>query len=189
VSPRIIGLGFEKRSGKDTVADFLVEDFGAIKMAFAGPLKAATKEIFGWDERHVNGDLKEVVDTFWGFTPRWALQKVGTEGIRDVIGRDTWTKRAQQLVERSGADVIVFTDVRFPEEAAFIEGMGGELWHVHRPALHPPRSWFQRVRDLFKRVHSSEKAMRRWDWDRTLINGGSLADLRQLAKRNFTGQA
>ncbi len=172
---RIVGLGFRAKSGKDATADALVREFGVVKMAFADPLKTCAKTIFGWTDAHVYGDLKEVVDPYWGFTPRWALQKLGTEGVRDVIGKDTWVKSARRRIENTlsapGVAGVVFTDVRFPEEAALVKDLGGEVWHVYRASLGP----------LALDAHESEVAMLKYPWDRVIENDGSLRDLEVLA--------
>lgn len=168
----IIGLGFRARSGKDTVADYLVRTVGAKKIAFAEPLKDAAKVIFGWTDAHVYGDLKEVVDPFWGFTPRWALQKLGTEGVRNVIGADTWEKAGRRRIETCPQHVIV-TDVRFHNEAQLIHDLGGELWRIDRPGLPPGQ-------------HASELAMESWTkWDRILVNNKGIEDLQSLALADF----
>lgn len=167
---RIVGLGFRARAGKDAVADALVAEFGAVKMAFAKPLKDACNIIFGWDDRHAYGELKEVVDPYWGFTPRWAYQMIGTQGVRDLIGKDTWVKSTKRKLDGIHQH-IVFTDVRFPEEAALIRELGGECWHVWRPALG----------SLPADSHESEKAMAAFAWDRTIVNEETLQVLAALA--------
>jgi hypothetical protein len=47
--------------GKDTIADKLVEQYGWKKYSFADPIKQVVNALFGWDERHAEGELKEVV--------------------------------------------------------------------------------------------------------------------------------
>lgn len=169
---RVIGLGFRARAGKDTVASVIARVHNASIIAFADPLKGAAKVIFGWTDKHVYGDLKEIVDPFWGFTPRWALQKLGTEAVREVIGQDVWERAARRRIEAS-VDHVIVTDVRFPNEAKMIKDLGGELWHIDRSCL--PQA-----------THVSETAMERWtQWDRVLRNNGTLADLEHQALAAF----
>jgi len=49
MSKKLIGLAGKAGAGKDTVADYLWEKEGAIKIAFADALRAAATSIFGDD--------------------------------------------------------------------------------------------------------------------------------------------
>ena len=66
----IIGLGFKARSGKDTVADYLIENYGFKRLAFADALKEGCRHIFELNDEQLYGELKEVEDDYWGVTPR-----------------------------------------------------------------------------------------------------------------------
>jgi len=57
----LIGITGYAQSGKDTVCDIL-RHHGVVtnRYAFADPLKEACNALFGWDERHSFGELKEV---------------------------------------------------------------------------------------------------------------------------------
>jgi hypothetical protein len=163
----LIGVSGKKRAGKDTAGKFLVEDHGFKAMAFAEPLKEAAKIIFGWTEEHVNGRLKEVIDPFWGFSPRWALQHMGTEAMRKVIDDQIWVKatmrKALPLVKAGGN--VVITDVRFPNEANAIREAGGQLWRVERQGLETSD-------------HASETALDDFGpWDKVIENHGTIANL------------
>lgn len=65
---QVIGITGKARSGKDTVANLLIDNCGFIRYSFAAPIKDSIQEMFGWDERHREGELKEtklpVVFTF-----------------------------------------------------------------------------------------------------------------------------
>jgi hypothetical protein len=164
MSQIVIGLGHRARAGKDSVANVLCGAYGFSRLSFAESLKAAACEIFGWDRRHVDGELKEVVDGYWGFSPRWALQHLGTEAVRRVIGDDTWIKSAMLRIRTRGPRVVI-TDVRFPNEADAILDLGGEVWRVDRPGLPPAE-------------HASERGLLGYSrWSAVLANDGSLSDL------------
>lgn len=65
------------RSGKDTVANIIQESLGINRYAFAKPIKESINELFGWDERHEDGALKEIVlPTFLPSSEQW----------REVVG-------------------------------------------------------------------------------------------------------
>jgi len=133
----IIGLVGYARSGKDTTADFFVDhmnkhapDEVTEKYSFASPIKASVNELMGWDERHSDGDLKEVIDPFWGVSPRQAYQTFGTEWARNCIRQDFWLKKAELKLQQSHHMVIA--DVRFMNEAKWIKSNGGILVRVER---------------------------------------------------------
>ena len=88
----IIGITGFMGSGKDTVAEMFV-DKGAVKDSFAAPLKDLCASVFGWDRHMLEGDtvpsrdFRETADIYWtrklgidNFTPRLALQLLGTDG-------------------------------------------------------------------------------------------------------------
>jgi len=60
---RVIGIAGKARSGKDTVADLLLdlpESYWLEKYNLADPLKGFVNEWLGWDYRHSYGALKDV---------------------------------------------------------------------------------------------------------------------------------
>lgn len=159
----IVGLGYKKRSGKDTAADYLVNVHGFKKMSWADPLKSACKAVFDWTDDHVYGDLKEVVDPRWGMTPRHVLQHVGTELFRAWIP-DVWIRST--LLRITSEDKVVIPDVRFPNEAQAVKDAGGIVLLVDRPYLNIEDS------------HASEVAMDNYgQWDDILKNDGDFDNL------------
>jgi len=127
----LTGLTGKAGSGKTSVARILCEDYGYVESAFADNLKAAASCIFGLDLEHFyDGKLKEVVDPFWNMTPRAMLQKLGTDACRSIFGDDVWIRSAQKESSRVGAAFIVFSDVRFENEAQMIRNHGGLIVHV-----------------------------------------------------------
>lgn len=170
VAKRIIGLGYKQRSGKDTVADHLVKNHGFMKMAFAEPLKAAAQTIFGFTHDQLYGDAKGEVDPFWGFTPRWALQALGTEGVRKTIREDVWEKSLERklLSIPSFVPGVVIVDVRFHNEANMLLRHGAHLFRVDRPV-----TW-----TLHGDTHPSETAMDTFNqWTGVIQNDGTLDHL------------
>lgn len=138
----IIGLVGFIGSGKGTIADILTSKYGYIKESYANSVKDATAAIFGWDRALLEGDTtesrawREQNDEFWSrkfgkpFSPRYALQLMGTEAGRDVFHKDIWV----HTVERRCSDDnnYVIADVRFPNEIASIQEMNGIIVQVHR---------------------------------------------------------
>jgi hypothetical protein len=162
----IIGLIGYARSGKDTCAKFLAEEGFAVTH-FADALKRAAHEIFGFTDEQLFGSLKETVDPFWGFSPREALQKLGTEGGRKVFGESLWINSWRRSMEEGKSYAVA--DVRFPNEANAITEAGGHLVRVVRPGVAPINA------------HESEIALDGW-YLPEIYNGGTLEDLRANVK-------
>lgn len=166
---KLIGISGRKRSGKDTIGSFLEREHGFTIDYFAKPLKTAVRDIFHWTKEHTDGDLKEVVDPFWGLSPRVVMQRFGTEVGRQ-IDADVWAKSLQLRMQQglgSGHVKYVVTDLRFPNEMAMLRGLGGVVWRVNRPSLGEPGD-----------LHPSETALDYvTDWDAIIVNDGSFEDL------------
>lgn len=143
---KLIGIAGKARSGKDTIAKHLWAEHEFTRIAFADPLKAAAKSIFGLTDAQTWGDtLKEVVIPYWGMSPRQMFQLLGTEAVKGTFGPDTWVKRwAINYNLLKDTDHIVVPDVRTDLEAQAILNLGGVIISVHRdvgglsgePALH-----------------------------------------------------
>lgn len=139
----IIGLAGYARSGKDTVADYLVQKYGFTKKSFADPMREALRRL---DPAITVGELSGVslsnaVDKFgWealkSLSPdvRPLLQRMGTEVGREMFGEDFWVLQALQSVTE---DRVVFSDVRFRNEAYRISRDFGYNWRIVRPGVVP----------------------------------------------------
>lgn len=130
--PLIVALSGAAGSGKSTAAQYLVDIHGYTRVRFAGPLKAAMAAL-GLSARHIEGDLKEVpCDLLLGKTPRYAMQTIGAEWGRNLIGEDLWTglwrAAANNVIEDGGR--VVVDDCRFPNEAATVRKMGGDIYRI-----------------------------------------------------------
>lgn len=135
---KLIGFIGRKTSGKDTAAQILVDN-GYENVKFAGALKFMLRAYFtylGLDDKTIqkmiDGRHKEIPT--WLLekrTPRWAMQTLGTEWGRDLIGKEIWVnaciRRCQQFYK------VVVTDVRFENEVAGLQGIGGKIIRITRP--------------------------------------------------------
>ena len=128
----IIGVCGFIGSGKDTIADYLVNVHGFRRESFANTLKDAVAAVFGWDRVLLEGRTKEArewreqVDPWWAerlnipkLTPRWVLQYWGTEVCRKGFNDDIWIASLENKL-RNSKDNIVISDCRFPNEIASI---------------------------------------------------------------------
>lgn len=115
---RLIGIAGQARSGKDTLAGYLLFNLiGWTHSSFADPLKDMLR-VIGVD---CSDDAKAVVDDAFGVTPRHMMQTLGTEWGRHMINGDIWVKVFARL--NAGKCVIV-PDVRFENEAALVREHG-----------------------------------------------------------------
>ena len=128
----LIGLSGKAGSGKDTVADYLVEKHGFVKLAFAAPLKQGMKHLFGFSEEQLNDPtLKETVDEKWNKTPRQLMQWLGTDILRANIRQDFFILQVQDAIKKIGGNIVI-CDARFKDECDMIWDMGGQMIRISR---------------------------------------------------------
>lgn len=168
--PRLIGLTGKAHSGKDTIADYMWEKYGFMKLAFAEPLRAAATELFGIPrEAMMDPVVKEQIDPRWGYSPRRILQILGNDALKPFFGNDVWVNRwfMTYSMFRHTDDVVV-PDVRFDVEADFLRSMGGTIVHLQRPGA-----------GLIgvTASHASEAGIWPSPTDLMLLNDGSIQDL------------
>lgn len=172
---KIIGITGLARSGKDTLADYLVNDHGFIKLSFAAPIRAFVADITGFPLSAMeDGPEKELpLDWLDGQTPRHLMQTVGTEWGRNMIDRDLWIKVVEQKIRqarREGATGVVVSDVRFDNEADFIHDWhGGAVVKVERRGA------------VKVGAHASENGVSAALVDVVVDNNGPLHNLRSWA--------
>jgi hypothetical protein len=136
----LIGLTGRKRSGKDTFAARLVDAHGYTRLAFADALREAALALDPIIEMHWFGEvrLSEVVERDgWEQAKaepevRRTLQRFGV-GIRK-LDPDFWLRVVAERAEWISGPVVV-TDVRFTNEADWIEREEGHLVRIERPGL------------------------------------------------------
>lgn len=144
--PKIISLSGLAGAGKDTVADFLCSNYGYQRISFAAPLKDACAAIFSWDREMLEGrtkaarEAREIPDTFWadrlgrpGFSPRRALQELGTDVLRNHFHPDIWLAALEcRVTTADPEDRFVITDCRFENELACLRKLGAAVWWIWR---------------------------------------------------------
>lgn len=148
----IIGICGFIGSGKDTIADYLVNNHGFRRESFANTLKDAVSAVFGWDRTMLEGRTKEArawreqVDTWWAerlsmpdLTPRLMLQIWGTEVCRKGFHDDIWIASLENKLRTSKDDVVI-SDCRFPNEIRAIKNAGGKVVRVVRG---PEPEWYE----------------------------------------------
>jgi hypothetical protein len=179
-------------SGKDTVADYLVNLHEYRRESFAGNLKDSMSAIFGWDREMLEGRTKssrewrEQVDPWWSerlgiphLTPRWILQYVGTDVIRGKFHDDMWLASLENKLRKTTDDIVI-SDVRFKNEVKMLKNLGAICIEVTRG---DKPNWYNDALsgntsqlELLK-IHKSEYDWIGTDFDYTLDNNGTLDDV------------
>lgn len=200
----VIGLSGLIGSGKNSVGLVLIEHYGFTKLAFADSLKDVLASVFGWDRELLEGETSEsrawrnIVDPWWSavlgiedFSPRKAMQLVGTDVFRTFLHPDIWVKSLVRKVELSENKKIVVTDCRFFNELNAVKSLGGSLVRVKKGT---DPDWFryaierntgtnisiqkaagQKLAEL--EVHASEYSWVGYGFDSVINNNGTLEDL------------
>jgi len=148
----VIGISGKAHSGKDTVADRLIEKYGFTKMAFADSLKEMVQHHYGFKK-------EELWTPYKTEEIRRILQGTG-ELVKKLEGDDFWIYQLQKkIVYRSMTDRwiprIVIPDVRFANEKRYVEQCSGITIGIDRP---------DREEIEFNPRHISETGLSKFDY-------------------------
>jgi len=200
----IIGVCGFIGSGKDTIADYLVNIHEFRRESFAGTLKDACAAVFGWDRTMLEGRTKQSrewrdqIDEWWSkrlglaVTPRWILQQWGTEVCRRGFHDDIWIASLENKL-RTSKDSVVISDCRFPNEIKAIRNQGGIVIRVVRG---PEPAWYDDAVSMNAgptnmrwsiakmhmeklNIHASETAWVGTEFDAVIDNNGTMDQLYQ----------
>lgn len=185
----IIGITGQKRSGKDTTANYIIESlihkYNFKTYHLASPIKKIARIMFGWDERHEDGDLKEVIDLEYGFSPREFYQWFGTEVVQKalpkrfekfnkLVGRKVWMKNFDRFYNINKDYNIIIPDIRFPHEAEELNKYEGtHIIKVVRENL------------ITKDLHESELLVNDIKYDRITHNDSDLKAFYEKLENNI----
>lgn len=149
---RIIALGHYSRTGKDSLANFLVDKLAkqapalrVLKRSLAWKLKQICFELYGWAgvrepeyyETPEGAAAREQVLPALGKTPVELWVDFGTKAVRDNVYDRTWLDYLFKTDH--GCDVLIVPDIRFPNEGDEVIARNGVLIKVVR-AGHGPRN-------------------------------------------------
>ena len=198
----IIGVVGFISSGKDTIADYLVNIHQFRRESFANTLKDACAAVFQWDRELLEGRTKqsrawrEQRDEWWSnrlgrdITPRWVLQYWGTEVFRQGFHDDIWIASLENKLRKTTDDVVI-SDCRFPNEINAIKQAGGKVirvvrgpdpeWYSVAEAVHAGpthTAWSLSKTALSKyNIHASETAWVGTNFDAVIDNNGTMDHL------------
>lgn len=183
--PRLIAVCGYKRSGKDTVANFISDTYGHEHIKIAAKLKNIVKTLFNFTEEQVETDSKEVVDNRWGVTPRHVMQFMGTEmfqyKIQELlpnIDRRFWImniiNETRDKIDKGYP--LIISDLRFKHEYMELQKYGVYIIRVNKNNI--------RGTD----THPSEVEFLDIPADLIINNDGSITDLYNSLKENLSNQ-
>ncbi len=131
----IVGLLGPAGSGKSTIAAHLADRYNAQRYALAEPLKTLVMRSFEFTHNQCWGSQedKETIDSRYNVSPRWMLQRIGTQGIRSVFGQDVWIDMLLARISKEHPPLAVIEDCRFVHEAQKILDAGGHVWRLESP--------------------------------------------------------
>jgi len=191
--PKIIAICGAKRSGKDVLAQHLVDKYNYERVAFAQPLKLAIKGLFNFDDDQVGiGEdkgtgRKDIVDERWGITPRTALQFFGTEIMQEKIHEilpnikrnffaNTLKNYIADKIKINPEQRFVISDLRFIHEYEALFSISKmykddiAIIRVIRPSLSSP----DESSSVLPKAHVSELEYIDIPYDIIIINNGSI---------------
>jgi hypothetical protein len=137
----ILGIGGYAKSGKDTLANLLVEGYGFERHAFADALKSVLYSVspaVNVDGRYT--PLKKVIDDFgWDDAKRYhpeirEIQQGLGNGVRDNVADNTWVR---VVMETPHGPRLAIPDTRFPNESDAIHRNGGYVVRIDREGIGP----------------------------------------------------
>lgn len=119
----ILGVLGQAGAGKDTTADYLVSQYGFVKIGLADPLKRICREVFGFSDEQLWGssNMRNGPDLRYPLggsspikghlTPRFALQTLGTEWGRRCY-ENTWVDYGIRMAQKILAEGWRYTPQR-----------------------------------------------------------------------------
>lgn len=169
-----IAIIAEAGAGKDFLADYLIENYGYSRYAFADNVKLVAETWFP----ELYGDAKE--------KPRWLLQAVGT--MFREIDEQVWIKAMLDDIEsnkrireknKHSKEFIVVTDCRLPNEYQALKEEGYTFVRLHTsPELRAGR--MRERGDRFNEQdlkHHSESFYNEFECDYEIENNGTPEEL------------
>lgn len=181
---RVIGLLGNKGTGKDEVADELVRLGGWVKVGVSDPLHRMLLKI----DPFVDSGMRysQSVETL-GYVGakkipevRRLLQVLGTDVIRETVDPYFWADCMARAVRReiAAGNNVVVTGIRYWKDLYTLlnlpydgEDVEAEIIRVVRPTL-----------DVIPDPHSSENELTELKTARTIVNDGTLENLREKVR-------
>jgi|TARA_B110000240_G_scaffold191134_1_gene233341 hypothetical protein len=188
--PQIILLSGLKRSGKDTVANYIQKTINYKHIKISSKMKECIKLLFNLNDDDLE-DKKEIINDTWSISTRKIMQFVGTDifqfKIQELlpdIGRSFWIK---SLINDEYNNItnlynynIVISDLRFLHEMNEIKKLNIPFIHIR--IINPSLCYEVDT-------HISENEFYQIPYDYEIINDSSLeklySNINNLIKNNL----
>lgn len=170
---KIIAFGHRKRVGKDLACNLLFRHLrlnkkDVQKSGFAHELKVICNQLYGWGglqlpsyyDKPENEYLREVPLEAFGKTPRQMWIEV-SQNLKAVYN-DTWLNLLVNKYNK--ANILLISDLRFPNEVDYIKSNGGIVVRIDNPRV--PHS-----------DDPADVALANYDgWDQIILNDGTVEE-------------
>lgn len=190
MTPFVIGITGVARSGKDTVAKILTNTHPEfVHINFADTLRelaVAVNPVVDWNMDGGPLYYNEAIERY-GYERakdskpelRRFLQRMGTEGgrqvLKETIWTDKWFEKATAAIEQGKS--VVTSDVRFLNEAQVIKGLSPvaetRIWRVYRSGLGETMN------------HASETELNKIEFDQAFSNDSTIDALTTKVQIEF----
>jgi hypothetical protein len=177
-------------SGKGTAADHLINNHNFVGLSFAGSLKDCLSAVFHWDRELLEGitpesrEWRERVDSYWAeklqiknFTPRMAMQNIGTDLFRNHFNDSIWTHSLEKKILNLNSNVVI-SDLRFFNESVMLRNLGANIVRIVRG---DDPVWYSLARIcpddmkiLYPNVHASEYGWASIEFDVIIDNDSGI---------------
>lgn len=170
---KIIAIFGLQGAGKSESAKALTT-VGWVRLSFANPIYRMMSALLGVDARTL--PKEEPLEELCGRTLRAALQTLGTQWGRELVGKTIWLDallRDIRQAEAEGAEGVVIDDLRFANEYHFLRDLGATIIRIDRPdaakgTLHS---------------HASESDWVDFHYDHRIHNDGDVLALRENVRK------
>lgn len=175
----VIGIGGLLRSGKDTVADYLVKEHDFVKLGMSDALADALYVLnpviwYRSDAVHYQWIVNKLGYVVAKTVPevRRLLQVLGTEVGRNMISPTVWVDITQARINAltAAGKRVVITGIRYQNELDMIHALSGVAWWVDRPEVNTGST------------HSSETSVTGDDFDAVIENTCSISTVYKITE-------
>jgi len=160
---KVIGLVGYPRTGKDAIAQKLVEDHGFVRLAFGDSVK---RLLLATDPSYNdNIDVLEKRKANGTYETREKIQNLG-QVLRN-FDEDFWVNTVrEEFMDLPDDSSVIITDIRYQNEFHFVKDVGGEVVGIERPGYGPVNGHESEVNTGVLLDHA----------DRKILNDATLQD-------------
>lgn len=164
----LVGITGKKRAGKDTAGRYIAATQELFIDSFAAPIRRFMCDILQCTLDQLERIKEDPHPILEGRTPREFMQYVGTEIARQFTP-NIWVNALDARLK--GETVI--TDLRFDNEAAYVQNRGGMVIQIERPGT------------AGDDAHASERGVSPSLVDIKIKNDGTVHDLQRQLDQLF----